>query len=72
MGSFKVYAMLYLNALSCRNVTLLTVLLAMVSTPNLARGQTIEPVFEASPVAPQPTLNIYQPPDFFANPGINI
>ena len=38
----------------------------------MLRGQVVEPIFEASPVASQPTLNIYQPPAFFANPNINI
>ncbi len=38
----------------------------------MLRGQVVERGSAASPAVFQPTLNIYQPPEFFANPNINI
>ncbi len=55
------------------NTTLMSVfLLTLFSNQNMLRGQVVEPVFEASPTASQSILNTYEPPEFFANPNINI
>ena len=35
-------------------------------------AQSVEPQFESDPVLSESTLNIYRPPEFFANPNINV
>jgi hypothetical protein len=47
-------------------------LLAILSNPISLQAQVDEPVLQENPTASQSTLNIYQPPEFFANPNINI
>jgi hypothetical protein len=65
--------MIYFDARLCPKARLMSVfLLALFSNQDMLRGQAVEPVFETSPVASQSVLNIYEPPEFFANPNINI